>query len=170
MDLLVDAGVGDAQRAVELARTKPAGRPLDGIVVGLESVTDIRQLHSIVEALGPDRAIFSLDMKMGRLLTSVDALLDVSPIALGDTIWQAGFRRLIVLDLARVGSAQGPATVETCRRLAARHSWRQLISGGGVRGVTDVEALGSAGCHGVLIASALHNGTLQHDDIDRCWR
>ena len=62
--------------------------------------------------------------------------------------------------LARVGTGIGPGTVGLCRELRAAYPDIELIAGGGVRNWDDVDRLGEAGADGVLVASALHEGTI----------
>ena len=69
-----------------------------------------------------------------------------------------GVRRLIVLDLADVGTNQGPSTIPLLCRLRRLSDALELIAGGGVRDREDLQRLQDAGCDGALIASALHDG------------
>jgi phosphoribosylformimino-5-aminoimidazole carboxamide ribotide isomerase len=71
-----------------------------------------------------------------------------------------GVASLIVLDLARVGTGRGTGTEELCREIHEQFADCELIAGGGVAGVADVERLGDAGATAVLAASALHDGRL----------
>jgi phosphoribosylformimino-5-aminoimidazole carboxamide ribotide isomerase len=61
---------------------------------------------------------------------------------------------------------QGISTIDLCRMIAADFRGR-LIAGGGVRGIDDLQALTNAGCQAALVASALHDGRLTHDDTKR---
>ncbi len=158
LQLILDAGVADLPMAKLVASTAVAGRPLDAIVVALESVGQVRDLPAILQAIGVDRAVFSLDLFAGQPLTRCTTLTGRTPLEIADLAWQAGFRRLIVLDLAAVGTGQGPPTVDLCRALAGSHAWQQLITGGGVRGTHDLQRLADAGCHAALVASCLHRG------------
>jgi phosphoribosylformimino-5-aminoimidazole carboxamide ribotide isomerase len=85
---------------------------------------------------------------------------------------ECGVHRLIVLDLARVGVAQGPSTAALCRDLLARWPQLEITTGGGIRNLDDLRHLQTAGVHGVLLASALHDGSLTADDLKsvRCPR
>lgn len=71
---------------------------------------------------------------------------------------------VILLNLGRVGSASGPdaSRVPRLRRMAP-HS--RIFLGGGVRDAEDLRTAGAAGIHGVLVATALHWGTLTPFDI-----
>ncbi len=165
LEILVDAGCGDVQRAMRLANyrfttARSKNAMLSGIVVGLESVTEPHRLPELLQTIGVDRAVFSLDLRGGVPMVGAAELADRSAGGCGELAWAAGFRRLIILDVAAVGVASGPATLELCRALSAAHAWQELISGGGVRDERDIQALADAGCHGVLVASVLHQGGL----------
>lgn len=66
---------------------------------------------------------------------------------------------LILMNLGRVGSRQGPDAdlLEEWRNQAPG---ARLYLAGGIRGIDDVVAAHSAGAQGVLTASALHDGSL----------
>ncbi len=84
--------------------------------------------------------------------------LSAQQIAL--TAFRGGVRRMIVLDLARVGMGEGVGTEQLCRSLACRLPELEIIAGGGVRGPGDLDSLARAGCDAALVASALHDGRL----------
>ena len=138
LKLLLDAGVGDLDAAQTVARATVAGKQVDAVIVALECLRDLSDLPAVVRTIGQQRAVFSLDLLNGEPLGECPTLTTREPLEIADLAWDAGFRRLIVLDLAAVGRGQGPSTVELCRSLTARHAWPQLISGGGVRGEEDL--------------------------------
>jgi phosphoribosylformimino-5-aminoimidazole carboxamide ribotide isomerase len=154
--LWVDAGVRDAGDAKILA---DAG--VDSVVAGLETVRDSEALGAVVNAIGPERVAFSLDLKGGRLLGRAD--MWGTPASAADRAIKAGVRRLIVLDLERVGEGGGTGTEELCAAIRARHPGIDLIAGGGVRNEDDLRRLELLGVNGTLIASALHDRKLGHD-------
>jgi phosphoribosylformimino-5-aminoimidazole carboxamide ribotide isomerase len=156
--LWVDAGVrrpADAQALVQ------AG--VATAVVGLETVAGPAALREIVSELGA-RAIFSLDLRDGAPLGEGagwegDAW-SVAARAVG-----LGVRRLLVLDLARVGVGAGTGTEALCARLATAYPEVELSAGGGVRGAADLRQLRDCGVRAVLVASALHDGALTAADL-----
>ena len=143
---------------------------LDGIVVGLESVASPQQLEEIAEQLDGEIGVFSLDLKAGAPLTDPARWPGGEVIDIANAAVERGFRRLIVLDLASVGVGRGPSVLGLCQRLRARHPDIQLISGGGVRTITDARSLLAAGCNSVLVASALHNSQITPDHVQALRR
>jgi phosphoribosylformimino-5-aminoimidazole carboxamide ribotide isomerase len=70
------------------------------------------------------------------------------------------------MTLARIGSDLGPDEdqLRDLRRRAPRHD---LFAAGGVRDATDLSRLALLGAAGVLLASALHNGSLTSAHLGR---
>ncbi|MGD9724452.1 MAG: HisA/HisF-related TIM barrel protein [Pirellulales bacterium] len=156
----VDAGLAGAGAAAALSRFAARGRQLAGIVAGLESLRGPAELAAIARVVEPQRLIFSLDLQAGRPLTTAPAWRGMTPPAIAQLALRLGIRRMIVLDLAAVGTGAGVPTLPLCRALANLDSDLEIIAGGGVRGASDLRALAAAGCHGALVASALHDGRL----------
>ncbi len=164
LSLWVDAGLRDRERARAVADFCAGGKPLTGIVAGLETVRDAAQLAAMLDPIGEDRLIFSLDLREGRPYTTSPGWRGMTVEAILDTALEIGIRRFIVLDLARVGTSQGVGTESVCRELRQRAPHVQIVAGGGVRDQRDLQTLAHAGCDAALVASALHNGSLGKDD------
>jgi phosphoribosylformimino-5-aminoimidazole carboxamide ribotide isomerase len=75
-----------------------------------------------------------------------------------------GVRRILVLDLAKVGMGRGAGTEPLCRELRSLDRDLEIIAGGGVRSLADLRSLRAAGCNAALVASALHDGRLNAAD------
>lgn len=117
-------------------------------VLGSESLRDCSLL---APAAAP---VLSLDFRGGRFLGPPE-LLD----ATGS--WP---QRVIVMNLDRVGNAAGP-DIELMQSLRARAPDKAFYLAGGVRNRADLEATRQAGAAGVLLASALHDGSLSAAEL-----
>jgi phosphoribosylformimino-5-aminoimidazole carboxamide ribotide isomerase len=157
--LWVDAGLRDSGMAADLIT---AG--VEKLVFGLETLRGPEALRQAVEQHGP-RVVFSLDLKDGEVLGNRMAWRNGDAWSIASDARSMGVRRMIVLDLARVGICSGIGTEELCRRVAAEYPDVEVIAGGGVRGVADLRRLKSLGVRGVLIASALHDGVLRREEL-----
>lgn len=165
LEFWLDAGVGDLARAQQVIDYARQQEKMTGTIIGLESVSDADMLQRLWDAIGSDQAIFSLDLKQGRPLTSACGWDGMQAEEIAARAVEIGFRRLIVLDLAAVGMDQGNVAELLCRSLSATHSQVEWISGGGVRGLDDLERLADHGCSAALVASALHDGRLTAEAI-----
>lgn len=156
LKLWVDAGIrelGDLNRLIQAE--------VDTIIIGLETVDGPTLLSQIIEHVGPDRVLFSLDLRAGLPIFAPESNWPVStPFELAVTAVEAGFRRALILDLARVGLGQGAGTISLLERLVEYDPHVEWSVGGGIGCAEDVHAFKRAGASAVLVGSALHDGRL----------
>ncbi|HEY1067965.1 MAG TPA: HisA/HisF-related TIM barrel protein [Pirellulales bacterium] len=184
--LWLDAGLADGRDAARWldARSPHASSQTSELhlVAGLETLAGPAALADVLRIAGPERTVFSLDLKAGHPLVRVEAnwseaaaadkrsphadVGGVDPFAIARQAISLGVQRLIVLDLAQVGMGAGVGTESLCRAIAGAFPHVELIAGGGVRSRTDLARLAEAGCRGALVASALHFGPLTRGDVE----
>jgi phosphoribosylformimino-5-aminoimidazole carboxamide ribotide isomerase len=159
--LWVEAGVREPPRARKLAQTG-----VGGIVIGLETVSGPEALAEVARAF-PKRTIFSLDLRGGVPMGDASAWKGTDAFSIAVQALTLGVRRVLVLDLARIGVSAGPGTEELCGRLVTAHPDVEVSAGGGVGGLADLRRLRDCGVRVALVASALHDGVLRRADLDR---
>jgi phosphoribosylformimino-5-aminoimidazole carboxamide ribotide isomerase len=157
--LWVDAGIRDVAQVRDLAQ---AG--IECVVVGLETIADPDMLGRTVELLG-ERVAFSHDLRHGQPVGNLASWPEADARGITARAVALGVRRVLVLDLAQVGTAAGTATKELCRWLATTYPQVEVYAGGGVRDATDLRRMRDADMHGALVASALHDGALSRTDL-----
>ena len=74
--------------------------------------------------------------------------------------------KVIVMQLNRVGSTLGVA-YEKLNEIKQLNTSCNIYAAGGIQSVVDLEQLQKDGMSGALLASALHNGNIGHEDISR---
>jgi phosphoribosylformimino-5-aminoimidazole carboxamide ribotide isomerase len=158
--LWVDAGVREAVMAAPLA-----GAGVESIILGLETITGPAVLAGVCAQWGGARVVFSLDLKSGQPLGKTAAWDQPDAWSIARQAVAVGVRRLLILDLARVGVGTGTGTEDFCARLAAAYPEVEVTAGGGVRDVSDLRRLERCGVSAVLVASALHDGRLRREDL-----
>jgi len=106
------------------------------------------------------RPFFSLDLWQGRLMRGYQSWgIAGSEESLGlvEQAYQVGYRAVVVIDLAQVGTARGVAGICPLVRSMRCHWPRlEIVAGGGVRNARDCQLLLDAGADGILVATALH--------------
>lgn len=152
LSLTADLGIRTVERAQQAIE---AG--IVRVVIGLESCPSPRALKEIVDAIGPGRAVFSLDLKSGRPMSTGSAWPD-APLDIARAAHDAGVTSLIVLDLAAVGETRGLLTLDLCRAIRRDPALvsLELLTGGGIRRAADIDSLAAVPVDGVLVSSALH--------------
>ena len=155
----VDVGHASAQRTIAVAQ-----QGVERVVVGLETVASPEVVANCADGLG-ERVVFSLDLRGGAPLGKVEKWRTSDAFGVAEQAIELGVRRVLVLDLARVGGGAGTGTEALCARLAAAFPELEVSAGGGVRGADDLRRLRDVGVCNVLAASALHDGRLTPDDL-----
>ncbi len=158
MQLMVDGGVADVEKAETFLQ-----HGASTIIVGTETLTDIAFLKEAVRMFGAERLVVSLDMKQGHLLAKFRLDRFPDAFALLKELQRIGVKRVIVLDLARVGSGKG--VDEDFLRTVLENVSIEVWVGGGVRNIDDLLMLRDMGIAGVLLATALHSGKITVEQI-----
>ena len=149
--LLLDAGV---HSLATLERLR--GRFAE-VVVGLETLRSFSDLESLARHA---HVTFSLDLRNDIALARPELCEETTkPVALARAAIDAGASAVILLDVGRVGRGAG-VNLALLALLRQALPGTSLLAGGGVKDDGDLAALADHGCDGVLIATALHRGTL----------
>jgi phosphoribosylformimino-5-aminoimidazole carboxamide ribotide isomerase len=162
-ELMVDAAAGDPDGALEVLSAGASDA-----VVGLETLRSFEDLAGVVEVVGANRVVFSLDLQLGSpvLHPLMEDAAGATPDAMSLAAQAAatGVGAILVLDLGRIGTGTGVdlGLLEALRR---RHPAVRLFAGGGVLTRKDVERMEEAGCDGALVASAIHAGRITAEDV-----
>jgi phosphoribosylformimino-5-aminoimidazole carboxamide ribotide isomerase len=157
LSIWIDAGLREAKEAPALFDSGATT-----VVAGLETIRGPSVLHSLIDNFGPDRIAFSLDLRDGQPIVCEDSNWSSDqPIYIATAAYRVGVRRMIVLDLGRVGSGSGVGTMSLISTIRERHPSIEITAGGGVSGVSDLHSLQAAGAVNVLVGSALHDGRLR---------
>lgn len=168
--LAVDAGLCEVTQAEALIRIG-----IEKVIAGLETLAGPQTLQQLYDSIGPERVIFSLDMKNGKLMlpaTSKSAWMaesdgELTPSGIADIAIRKGCRQMILLDVGSVGVGGGLTTAELCRSVRSSFPDIELITGGGIRNPDDLQRISDMGIDGVLVATALHNGSIRPEHLRR---
>jgi phosphoribosylformimino-5-aminoimidazole carboxamide ribotide isomerase len=160
--LLVDGGASRRDGALEVLSAGASDA-----VIGMETLRSFAALADIVDTVGPNRVVFSLDLQLGTpILHPLMAAAGAVPDALTLTAQaaDAGVASILVLDLGRIGTGMG-VDLGLLENLRRRHPDMRLFAGGGVLTRKDLERMEDAGCDGALVASAIHAGRINAEDV-----
>jgi phosphoribosylformimino-5-aminoimidazole carboxamide ribotide isomerase len=139
----------------------PVGAGAWVVILGLETLGGPRPLQRIMANGDPDRIAFSLDLREGSAMMDEASDWDArEPLRLADFAVTAGIRRLLLLDLARIGTGSGTGTLGLLVELRGRFPELEIIVGGGVAGPHELPVLQRAGASAVLLGSTLHDGRI----------
>ncbi|MBN2487842.1 MAG: phosphoribosylformimino-5-aminoimidazole carboxamide ribotide isomerase [Methanosarcinaceae archaeon] len=146
---MVDPGIStlsDVQEALLIA---------DTVILGTETAS----METIAGAVSefPGRVNVSIDKKNGRILTR-DSHMPDDPFKIVEILNDMDIRDIIILDMDRVGTSSG-VDAQFLSKIASK-STHDVLLGGGVRDMADIESLKKIVIKGALVATALHNGSI----------
>jgi phosphoribosylformimino-5-aminoimidazole carboxamide ribotide isomerase len=158
LDLMVDAGIADIAKAREVM---DAG--VSKIVVGSETLNNLGFVSQAVSAFGEDKIVVSIDQKGGKVLSASNSIALIDAVSFAQQLASLGVRQIILLDLDRVGTEHGinlPLLMDILEQTRV-----EVLVGGGIRSLLELEQLRTLGVSGALVATVLHNGKVTVDEI-----
>jgi phosphoribosylformimino-5-aminoimidazole carboxamide ribotide isomerase len=158
LDLMVDAGTADITRAEEVLATE-----VSKIVIGSETLSSLDFLGQAVKSFGEDKIVVSIDQKEGKLLSISEAIASMDTVSFAQKLASLGVQQIILLDLDRVGTEHG-INLALLRNILEKTGVEVLV-GGGIRSLQELEELRKLGVSGALVATILHNGKLTVDEL-----
>jgi len=156
--LMVDAGTADITKAEEVLATE-----VSKIVIGSETLSSLDFLGQAVKAFGEDKIVVSIDQKEGKLLSISEAIASMDTVSVAQKLASLGVRQIILLDLDRVGTEHGINLA--LLRSVLEKTGAEVLIGGGIRSLQELEELRKLGVSGALVATILHNGKLTVDEL-----
>ena len=136
---------------------------LDSLILGLETIQNLEVISDCLEIIGPAKTIVSIDMYKEIIQTNVDEIQNQNPIAIVKKIETMGVKKIILLDLYKVGQKLGgipPLYLEIKNQFKG-----QILVGGGIKDIRDIELYKRNNFSGVLIGTALHDGTVKIEKL-----
>jgi phosphoribosylformimino-5-aminoimidazole carboxamide ribotide isomerase len=161
MRIILDAGTSDVEKAQAWL-----DQGVQKVVIASETLGVLDDLQGISARIDPHRLVFSMDLKNGQILSRCHSLAALTLMEALCLLQLTGWQEVILLDLNRVGSREGVDTAlvaEAHTRFPDLH----LLLGGGIANPQELVELESIGVAGILVATALHNGSINAQHIAR---
>ena len=157
--IMLDAGVSNLSDIESLESIN-----INKIIIGTETLKSLEELKLIIDMLGIDKVILSIDLFNNRLMTNNEELKDLKLEDFLNKINKFDIQEIIFLDLTQVGAKTGINT--SLINLIKNYLNCKLITGGGVKKISDLVSMQELGVDGALVATALHEGTITIKEIN----
>jgi phosphoribosylformimino-5-aminoimidazole carboxamide ribotide isomerase len=164
VSFMIDAGVSDAAGAVQVLQSGAKK-----VVVGTETLLSLEALQEMIDAVGSQHLMVSIDTKDSRVVSPAPEIAGLRPASAILEFRKAGVEEFILIQLSRVGTGEGldQALIQDCLAVLRGNERLHgtLIVGGGVSGYEDLRWLADNGADGVLVASILHDAKVDRNAI-----
>ncbi|MFX1234535.1 MAG: HisA/HisF-related TIM barrel protein [Promethearchaeota archaeon] len=142
-----------------------SGIKLDKIILGLETIQNITIIKESFKFFSKDKIIVSIDMYKEKLFTSIEKLKKLTPLDITRKLEKIGIKKIILLDLYKVGQKLGgisPLYIKIKDSFSG-----DVLIGGGIKNLNDVRLYYKNSFSGVLIGTALYDGTINPNELKR---
>jgi HisA/HisF family protein len=156
--VMIDPGIISIENILEYSNFD-----LDSLILGLETIQNLKVISDCLEIIGSKKTIVSIDMYKETIQTNVKEIKNQNPINIIKIIEDIGVEIIILLDLYKVGQKLGgisPFYLEIKNLFNG-----QVLAGGGIRDSMDIESYKQRNFSGVLIGTALHDGTIEIEKL-----
>lgn len=155
--VMIDPGIISIKNIVEYSRYS-----LDSLILGLETIASFKVISECLKIKGSHKTIVSIDMYNEIIQTNVIEIKNLHPVEIIKKIEDLGVDKIILLDLYKVGQKVGGIPP---LYLKIRDNYNgKILVGGGIKDIRDIEMYKHNNFSGVLIGTALHDGTI---DIEK---
>lgn len=161
--LMLDAGVHDVE---SVAKVLQAG--VNKVVVGTETLPSLEVLREIIDIFGSRHLVVSIDTMNEKVISLSPEICHWTPPEAMREIHKAGIDEFILLQIARVGTGEGldKMLIQDCLSALSGVNFKGvLFVGGGISGYEDLKWLADNGLGGALVASVLHDGRLNRNQV-----
>lgn len=158
LSVMIDAGISQMEKARRVLKVMDAS-----LILGTETLRSLKFVKKAVESFGSEKIIVSIDLKQGNVLSKADTIQNRTPVSLANALEDRGVKRVIILNLSRVGTERG-LDLDLIQRIL-QQTTLDVFTGGGIRGIEDLRSIRSLGVSSALIATSLHKGSLKRKTL-----
>ena len=159
LKIMLDAGI---RNLYDIIQFKNLG--VDKLILATETIESFDVIDDAIREIGQDKLIVSIDMKKQNLISESKEIADLDIESIIEEVSKRGISEIILLDLAKIGSLHGGSGADY-QEIRAHYPKLTLVIGGGVKDINDITTLDEQGFNGALIATALHKGMIQPENI-----
>lgn len=134
------------------------------LIFGLETLENLNIIIDGLHYLGKNKLIISIDMYNGRIVSNTPQIKNSTPIEIVKKCEEWGVSEIILLDLFRVGQKLGgiPPLYNQINKIFSG----KILVGGGIKNFKDIISYKNNNYSGVLIATALYDGSITKKQIN----
>jgi phosphoribosylformimino-5-aminoimidazole carboxamide ribotide isomerase len=136
---------------------------IKNLILGLETLDDRETIIKSIQQNLFKKIYLSVDMHSEKIITGIKEYQKFSVSNVIKDINDLGISKIILLDLNRVGSKEGgiPVLYKEIKGIFEG----EIFVGGGIKDLNDILDYYHFGFSGVLIGTALYDGTINLDEI-----
>jgi len=154
VEIMIDPGITIYEDILEFLEYN-----IKYIIIGLETLDSLETLRTIVNRLGNQNVILSIDMYKQKLLTRIESFQNQDPLKIISIIQKLEINQIILLDLYSIGQKLGG--ISSLYLKIKENFDGDVYVGGGIKDYNDIVLYYRNNFSGVLIGTALYDGSIK---------
>ena len=158
ISIIIDPGIVDSNDVLQYSKLD-----IKKLIIGLETIRSVDEVINALNLLGKEKLIVSIDMYKEKVITRAKGLRNKAPLEIIRKIQALGINEIILLDLFRVGQKMGgipPIYLEIQKFFSGN-----VYVGGGIKDYKDILSYIQQKFAGILIATALYDGSIDIEKV-----
>jgi len=136
---------------------------LKSLILGLETLRDLNVITECLKLFGTNKIVVSIDMYNEVIQTNIKEIKNQDILKIVGKIEDLGVVKIILLDLLKVGQKIGGIPPLYSKIKGVFNG--EIVVGGGIKDIQDIEDYKSNNFSGVLIGTALHDGSIKIEEL-----
>ncbi|TES98485.1 MAG: hypothetical protein E3J90_05810 [Promethearchaeota archaeon] len=158
VEIMIDPGIKTKKNAEKYFKLN-----LKSLILGLETLRDLKVIMECLELFDTNRIVVSIDMYNEVIQTNIREFKNQDIPEIVRKIEDLGVVNIILLDLFKVGQKMGGISA---LYLKIREQFNgEILIGGGIKDLQDIKDYKSNNFSGVLIGTALHDGSIKTEEL-----
>ncbi|MBY9020378.1 MAG: hypothetical protein KGD67_04915 [Candidatus Lokiarchaeota archaeon] len=160
VEIMIDPGIKTKKGAEKYFNLN-----LKSLVLGLETLGNLNVITECLKLFDTKNIIVSIDMYNEVIKTNINEIKNQDVLKIIGKIEDLGVTNIILLDLFKIGQKMGgiPALYLKVRDIFNG----EIFVGGGIKDIQDIKDYKSNRFSGVMIGTALHDGSLKIEELKR---
>jgi len=136
---------------------------LKSLILGLETLKDLKVITECLNLFGNDKVVVSVDMYKEVIQSNIKEIKSQDLLEVVNKIEDLGVINIILLDLFKIGQKLGgiPPLYSKIRQ----NFNGEILVGGGIKDIQDIKDYKTNKFSGVLIGTALHDGSINIEEL-----
>lgn len=158
ISFLLDPGINNFEEVIQFSSLG-----IKNLILGLETLENKETILKSIQLDFFKKLYVSVDMYSEKIITGIKEYQKTSTLKIIKNLSNLGVSKIILLDLERVGSKEGgiPVLYKEIRSIFQG----EILIGGGIKDLNDIFDYYHFGFSGVLIGTALYDGTINLKEI-----
>jgi phosphoribosylformimino-5-aminoimidazole carboxamide ribotide isomerase len=160
MKIILDPGISNSEEIRIYLDNK-----IEKLILGLETINNLEIIDESLNLLGKDNVIISIDMYNKKIISQIKRFKNQAPEKLISIMNDLDVENILLLDLYRVGQKYGgipPIYLKIRNKFQGK-----TFVGGGIKDIDDVTEYKNQNFSGVLVGTALLDGTISKKEIEK---